>query len=51
MEKENIFSIELSGNIYYFKIEKNGEMKLIMEDIKADHVEFYSVAAEKETDM
>ena len=51
MEKENIFSIEILGNIYYFKKEIGGKITLIMEDIKADHVEFYSVAAEKETDM
>ena len=50
MEKE-IFSIEILGNIYYFKKEENGEIKLIMEHIKTDHVEFYSVAAEKETSM
>ena len=47
MEKE-IFSIEILGNIYYFKKEENGEITLIMEHTKTDHVEFYSVAAEKE---
>ena len=50
MEKE-IFSIEILGNIYYFKKEENGEITLIMEHTKTDHVEFYSVAAEKETSM
>ena len=50
MEKE-IFSIEILVNIYYFKKEENGEITLIMEHTKTDHVEFYSVAAEKETSM
>ncbi len=50
MEKA-IFSIEILGNIYYFKKEENGEITLIMEHTKTDHVEFYSVAAEKETSM
>ena len=50
MEKK-VFSMEILGNIYYFKKEENGELTLVAEDKKADHVEFYSVAAEKETDM
>ena len=29
----------------------NGEITLVMENEKADDVEFYSVAAEKETSM
>ena len=40
--------MEILGNTYYFKKEENGEITLIMENEKADHVEFYSVAAEKE---
>ncbi len=51
MKKENIFSMEILGNTYYFKKEENGEITLIMEHTKTDHVEFYSVAAEKETSM
>ena len=50
MEKK-VFSMEILGNIYYFKKEENGEIILIMEHIKSDHEEFYSVAAEKETSM
>ncbi len=49
--KKEILSIEMLGNIYYFKKEENGELTLVAEDKKADHVEFYSVAAEKETSM
>ena len=48
--KKEIFSIEVLGNIYYFKKEA-GKIILIMEHIKSDHEEFYSVAAEKETSM
>ena len=49
--KKEILSIEMLGNIYYFKKEEYGERILIMEHIKADYEEFYSVAAEKETSM
>ena len=43
--------MEILGNIYYFKKEENGEITLMMNQTKTDHEEFYSVAAEKETDM
>ena len=50
MEKK-LFSMEILGNIYYFKKEENGEITLMMNQTKTDHEEFYSVVAEKETSM
>ena len=49
--KKEILSIEMLGNIYYFKKEENGEISLMMNQTKTDHEEFYSVVAEKETSM